>query len=49
VDLQVVKTSLDTLTNSLQETLASQRKDIHEELGLIFKVEVQSAKALIEA
>jgi hypothetical protein len=49
VDLQAVKTSLDTLTKSLQETLADQRKDSHEGLSLIFKVEAQSTKALLKA
>lgn len=37
------------LTKSLQKTLADQRKDSHEELGLIFKVEAQSMKDLIKA
>jgi hypothetical protein len=39
MDLQAVKTSLDTRTKSLEETLADTRNDIHEELGLVFQVE----------
>jgi hypothetical protein len=40
VDLQTVKMSLNTRTKSLQVTLAGTRKDLHEEIGLMFyKVE----------
>jgi chromosome segregation ATPase len=49
VDLHAVKTSLDTWTKSLQETLADTRKDLHGELSFMFQVEAQALKTLIEA
>jgi hypothetical protein len=45
VDLQAVRTSLDTRTKILQETLADTRNDLHEELGLILQFEEQTMKA----
>jgi hypothetical protein len=40
---------LDARTKSLQETLADRRKDLHEELGIMFQVDAQPTKALFEA
>jgi uncharacterized phage infection (PIP) family protein YhgE len=48
-DLQEVKTSLDTRTKFLVESLVDTRKGLHEELGLLFQVEAQTTKDLIEA
>jgi methyl-accepting chemotaxis protein len=58
VDLQLVMTSIDTLTRSLKdditstkdchEVIANTRKGLHKELGLMFQVEAQKTKALIE-
>jgi hypothetical protein len=48
LDLQAVKTSLDTWRKNHQESLADTRKDLHEELGLMFQVEVKTVKALLE-
>jgi hypothetical protein len=47
VDLQAVKTSLDTRKNSLQETLAVTRNNLHEELGLRLQVHADTMKAEI--
>jgi hypothetical protein len=49
VDLQAIKASLDMRTKNFQESLVDTRKDLHEELSLMFQVEVQTMKALIEA
>jgi hypothetical protein len=49
VDLETVKTSLDTPTKFLVESISDIRKGLHEEFGLIFQVEAQTTKALIEA
>jgi hypothetical protein len=49
VNLQTVKTSLDTWTKFLVESIADTRKGLHVELGLMFQVEAQTTKALIEA
>lgn len=46
LDLQEVKTSLDMRTKSLQESLVDTRKDLHEELGLMFQVEAKTTKTL---
>jgi hypothetical protein len=48
-DLETVKTSLDTRTKLLVESISDTRKGLHEELGLMFQVEAQTTKALIEA
>jgi ABC-type transporter Mla subunit MlaD len=48
VDLQAVRTCLDTQTRSLLETTADMRKDLHEELGLMIHVETQPTKPLVE-
>jgi hypothetical protein len=47
VDLQAVKTTLETRMKNLQETLVDTRNDIHEELGLMLQVEAQRMKAEI--
>jgi hypothetical protein len=39
MDLQAIKTSLNTRTKSLEETLSDTRNNIHEEFGLVFQVE----------
>jgi predicted phage tail protein len=49
VDLQTVKMSLDMRTKFLVESLVDMRKGLHEQLGLMFQVEAQTTKALIEA
>jgi hypothetical protein len=47
VDLQAVKTSLDTRAKSRKETLADTRNALHEELGLMVQVETQTTKTEI--
>jgi hypothetical protein len=49
VDLQAVRTSLDTRMKSTQETLVDTRKGLEKELGLMFQVEAHTTKILIEA
>jgi hypothetical protein len=44
VDLQAVKTSLDTQMKSLLETIADTRKGLHEELGFMIQVETQAMR-----
>jgi DNA anti-recombination protein RmuC len=48
-DLETVKTSLDTRTKFLVESISDTRKGLHEELSLMFQVEGQTTKALTEA
>jgi hypothetical protein len=47
VDLQAVKTSIDTRAKNLQETLADAMNDLHEQPGLMLLVEAQKMKAEI--
>jgi hypothetical protein len=49
VDSETVKTSLDTRTKFLVESISDIRKGVHEELSLMFQVEAQTTKALIDA
>jgi ElaB/YqjD/DUF883 family membrane-anchored ribosome-binding protein len=41
VDLEVTRTSVDTRTKSLLETITDTRKHLHEELGLMIEGETQ--------
>lgn len=47
VDLEAVKTSIDTRAKNLQETLADAVIDLHEQPGLMLLVEAQTMKAEI--
>jgi hypothetical protein len=59
-DIQLVMKSIDTWTRSLKDDIAdtkndcheaigNMRKELHEELGLMFQVEARTTKAITEA
>jgi hypothetical protein len=48
VDLQAIRTSVDTRTKNLLETVTVTREYLHEDLGLMIQVETQMAKTLID-
>jgi hypothetical protein len=58
-DVRFVMTSIDKWTGNLEDhipdakkdchkAIVNTRKDLHEELGLMFQLEVQTTKALVE-
>jgi hypothetical protein len=48
VDLKAIRMSVDMLTKDLLHTIIDTREHFHEELGLIFQVETQLSKMLID-
>jgi hypothetical protein len=48
VDLQAIRTVIDTWTKSLLDTITDTREHLHEELGLIIQGEAQMMKTLID-
>jgi hypothetical protein len=47
VDLQTIRTFVDTRTKSLLETITDTREYLHEDLGVMIQVETQMTKTLI--